>query len=222
MTSKLLHVDAMHSLVALVVLTAAPDAALLVRLGEHADRTERFSKNASFTVDTIAEEYDSDGRVTKTSKSSTRVTRRDGVETKKLISYEEDGVDRTEKKRREVENAEPKPVNSPFVTSRQSKYRFEVLETTDEHVRIGFEPAGNRVPELITGEALVDPSTGEVHFTSMQPSKMPLFVDSLELTATFEGLAMSKFTLRGAAGFLFFKKRFGVSSTYRDYEVQPQ
>lgn len=209
----------MSALLALM-LTAVPDAALLQRLGEHGKRMDTFAKNASFTVDVVAEEFDSDGKATKTTKSSMRVTRRDGKESRKLTKYTEDGVDLTEKKRAEIEKAESKPVHSPFLPSQQAKYRFTLLESKDDQLRIGIEPAGKKDPELITGEAKVDPTTGEVRFVTMAPSKMPAFVDSLTLTGTFDERSMTKLTIKGVGGFLFIKKRFGVVTIFRDYEAR--
>ncbi|MGV3624662.1 MAG: hypothetical protein ACO1OB_27835 [Archangium sp.] len=208
----------MNALLTLVMLTAVPDAPLMKRLAAHAERMETFTRNSSFTVDTVAEEFDSDGKATKTTRTSLRVTRRDGKESRKLTKYEENGVDLTEKKRSEIEKAESKPVHSPFLASEQSKYRFTQLAED----QLGIEPAGAKDPELITGKATIDPASGEVRFVTMEPSKMPAFVDSLRLTATFDERSMTKFTIKGMGGFLFIKKRFGVVSSFRDYEARAE
>lgn len=207
-------------LLTLLVLATAPDEQLMKRLAQHAEATADYGKTCSVTVDTIAEEYDSDGKTTKTTRSSLRVTRRDGKESRRLTKYEENGVDQTEKKRKEVESAESKPVNSPFHPAEQPKYRFTQL--ADD--RIGFAPAGEKTPDVITGEATIDVEAGAVRFVTMQPSKMPAFVDALMLTATFDaptpiGKTMSKLTIKGTGGFLFIKKRFGVVTVFRDYEA---
>lgn len=204
----------------LVILAAAPDATLMQRLAQHAERMDTFTRNAAFTVDVVAEEFDADGKATKTTRSSMRVTRRDGKESRKLTKYEENGVDLTEKKRSEIEKAESKPVHSPFLPSEQTKYRFTLLDAKDEHLRIGIEPAGKKDPELITGEAKVDPVRGEVRFVTMAPSKLPAFVDALTLTGTFDERSMTKLTIKGVGGFLFIKKRFGVVTIFRDYEAR--
>ncbi len=209
----------MLTALAWLTFSGAPDAALLERLAAHAAQMETYSANASFTVDVIAEEYDSDGKATKTTKSSMRVSRKAGKESRKLLRYEEDGVDITEKKRAEVEKAESKPVHSPFHANEQPKYRFTLLESPGKPLRIAMEPAGRKTPELIIGEADVDPESGEVRFISMRPSKNPAFVDSLALTASFDGKAMSQLTIKGVGGFLFIKKRFGVVTTFRDSEA---
>lgn len=208
-----------------VTLAAAPDAALLERLAARAVELEAFTNAATVTFDVQGEELDGDGRVTKTKHTRLEVTRDGQQVTRRLLLHEEDGADLTESKRAQLE-APPKSeraVQSPFHPDRRAAYRFDLLPPSPEgQVRIAFQPAGEKTPELFIGDATVDAATGELLALSVRLSKNPAMVDALSMDARFDaptpaGRAMSQLTMRGVAGFLFFKKRFRVVTTLSDY-----
>jgi hypothetical protein len=208
---------------------AAPEPALLEKLGTRALQLEHFSKASRVTVDLVADKLDSDGKVTKTTHTALRVGRNATTVERKLLTFVEDGKDLTESKRAELEAAPKKKeteVKSPFHPDEQKKYQFAILAPPADKpalMRIGFQPSGEKTPELYMGDATIDPETGDVLSFSLRPSKLPAFVQSLFIEATLDaqtpvGRAMSKLTLQGVAGALFFKDRFRVVTTFSDYE----
>lgn len=216
---------------------AAPDSALLEKLGARARQLEVFAKATRVTIDLTYEKLDGDGKVTKTTRTAVRVGRNGDTIERKLLAYEEDGKDLTESRRAESEAKREKPesnngknkdfsVKSPFHPELQAKYEFAILApppSQPQLVRIGFKPAGDKVPELYMGDATVDPETGDVLALSLRPSKPPAFVQSLSIEAQLEaqtpaGRAMSKLEVKGVAGLLFLKERFRVITTFKDYE----
>jgi hypothetical protein len=220
----------MNATLMLLALTSTPDAALLEKLGARAQQLEAFANASRVTVDIVAEELDGEGAVKKTTHTALRVGRSGKKVERKLLTYVEDGKDLTEAKRAELEKEPPKKggagVQSPFHPEQRTKYQFSLLEPPTEHpglLRLGFQPSGEKSESLYVGEATVDPETGDVHSLSLKPSKNPSFVDSLSLEGRFDaptpaGRAMSKLTMKGVAGLLFFKQRFRVVTTFGDYE----
>ena len=207
---------------------AAPDAALLEKLGARALQLEAFANASRVTVDVLAEKLDSDGKVTKITHTALRVGRSGTKTERKLLTFVEAGKDLTESKRAELEAPPKKPatVKSPFHPDQRAKYQFAVLSPPENQaalMRLGFQPAGEKDEELYLGDATVDPQTGDVLSLSLRPSKNPPFVQSLTIEATLDaqtpaGRAMSKLTIKGVAGALFFKDRFRVVTTFSDYE----
>lgn len=213
----------------LVLAAAAPDPALLDKLGARALSLEAYANGSRVTVDVVAEELDSDGKAKKTTHTALRVGRSGAKVERKLLTFIEDGKDLTEAKRVELEKPPKKEgaaVKSPFHPDQRAKYQFAVLAPPADKpslVRLGFQPAGEKTAELYVGDATVDPETGDVLALSLRPSKTPAFVDSLSIEATLDaqtpaGRAMSRLTLKGVAGFLFIKQRFRVVTTFSDYE----
>lgn len=211
---------------ALMVLLAVPEQALLQKLGERALALEHFNKASKVTVDIVAEELDSDGKVTKTTHTALRVARGGAKSERKLLTFVENGKDLTAAKRAELESAPKKEtqVRSPFHPEERAKYRFTTLEADGPGpLRIGFEPSVEKTSELYVGEATVDPQTGDVLAVSLRPSKNPPFVQSLSIDSKLDavtpaGRATSRLTLSGVGGFLFIKQRFRVVTTFTDYE----
>lgn len=213
---------------ALMVLLAVPDQALLQKLGERALALEHFNKASKVTVDIVAEELDSDGKVTKTTHTALRVGRDGAKSERKLLTFVENGKDLTAAKRAELE-ATPKKetqVRSPFHPDERAKYRFELLTPPADQptlLRIGFQPSGEKTSELYVGDATVDPQTGDVLAVSLRPSKNPPFVQSLSIESKLDavtpaGRATSSLTMSGVGGFLFIKQRFRVLTKFTDYE----
>lgn len=207
---------------------AAPEPALLEALGARALQLESFTEAAQLTLEVHAEELDAAGAVSKTTQTTMRVTRAGGKAGRTLLHHEENGKDLTEDKRAELERPPKKAeaaVRSPFHPAEQRKYRFVMLPPPREAglLRVGFQPAGEKDEALSIGDATVDPVSGDTVALSMRPSKNPLFVEALSIECAFEaqtpaGRALSKLSIKGIAGLLFFKKRFRVVTTLRDYE----
>lgn len=211
----------MLSVFTMALLAAAPDAALLDALADQALAMEAFWKKASCELDVVGEEKDSDGKVTKSTKTSMRVARDGTTVTRTLLHHEENGKDLTEAKRKELEGNEgTKTSRSPFHPLDRSKYRFTSL--TDDSSRIAFEPLGAKTEENLVGEAKVDPASRRVLSLDMRPAKFPMFVTELAIYVGFDadtpqGKGMSVLTVKGVAGPFFFRRGFNVVTTFRDY-----
>jgi hypothetical protein len=219
----------MNATLLLLALTSTPDAALLEKLGARAQQLEAFTNASRVTVDIVAEEFDGSGAVKKTTHTALRVGRSGTKVDRKLLTFVENAKDLTEDKRAELEKPPKKDgagVQSPFHPDQRAKYQFSVLEPPSDHpgaVRLGFQPSGEKSDQLYVGEATVDPETGDVLTLSLKPSKNPTFIDSLALEAKFDattpaGRAMSRLSMKGEGGLLFFKKRFRVVTTFSDHE----
>ncbi len=218
-----------HAMSLLLMLVAAtPEPALLEKLGVRALQLETYVNDSRVTVDVVAEELDGDGAVKKTTHTTLRVGRSGGKVERKLLTYTENGKDLTESKRAELEKPPKKEgagVKSPFHPDERAKYQFAVLAPPGDRpslARLGFQPAGEKTDQLYSGDATIDPQTGDVLTLSLRPSKNPSFVDSLSMEASFDaqspaGRAMSRLSMKGVAGLLFVKQRFRVVTTFSDY-----
>ncbi|MBL8911618.1 MAG: hypothetical protein JNM17_13075 [Archangium sp.] len=206
-----------------MILTAAPDATLLDQLSDQTLAMETFWNKAACQLDVSADEKDGAGKVTKTVKTSLRVSRDGTHVTRKLLSHEENGKDLTEAKRTEIEGKEgTKTAKSPFHPTVRATYKFELVKPD----RIAFEPLGARTEDNLIGEASIDPQNGRVLALTMRPGKFPMFVQELEIHVEFaantpSGKGMSLLTVNGLAGALFFKKRFSVVTAFSDYAALP-
>lgn len=208
--------------VLMLLLAAAPDAALMEKLGARAQALDGFAQHSKVSIEISAEELDADGTVTaKKHTVMNQVRNGDDLE-RTLVKHEEDGVDLTEKKRAELEK-KPKqgPIASPFLPTVQKKYRFEL----EGENRVAFVPV-EKSEDTYVGVATIDPETGDITSMRMTLSKLPSMVDSLSMTAVMEaqtpvGRAMSSLKIDGKAGFLMFKKRFRVNTTMKGYSAAP-
>lgn len=233
----------MLTLIVTLAVGADVDPALLQRVAERTKQVEAFSENCRMTIDVTGEELDSDGKVESSEQSVFRVTKKSGETTStELLKSIEDGKDVTEEAKKEEAKkaAEGKNRNgkqkkggtlgelSPFHPSQVRKYRFGILAPPPGNpslVRVAFQPAGEKDPELLIGDATIDPATGDLLSMSMRLSKTPYLVDSLAMEAELKadtpaGKALSKLSVRGSAGLAFLKKRFRVVTQF-SYEPLP-
>jgi hypothetical protein len=227
---KLQRVSPPALLVAL--LAAAPDPALLQKIIERQKAVQAFTDNASVVMEVRAEELASDGKVESTEVTKLRIGKKKGepVATE-VLSATEDGKDVTAqtrdemKKEKDGKKGKSAGAQSPFHEEQVAKYRFTQLATPPDaptHARVGFEPAGGKDAELMSGEATVDVETGDLLSLSMRPSKNPTFVDRLQIECAFDaqtpaGRAISSITAKGEGGILFIKKRFAVVSLFTEW-----
>ena len=232
------------TLVMSMVLAATVDPALLSRVADHLSRLDEFEHNSSFTITVKAEELDGDGQVKHTDESVITATVKDGQRTQTLVRKTRDGqeVDRGEAKaedeKREKERKERNQKRGdkrssmqstlPFSREEQKKYRFELLKEDPRRpglLHVAFQPVGDKRPELLIGDALIDEASGELVHVDMRPSKNPTFVDSMwmavELSApTPVGRGISGFDVSGAGSIAFVKKRMRVTTRVSDYRAE--
>lgn len=212
---------------------------LLVRLGDHAARLERVYDDGAFTITSSLEQLDASGKAISTTNVVTRVQYTDGSASEEILKRVVDGKDVTEeaakKRKREEKKAaakgerlESQRLASPFEPDEQPKYQFKLLDPrpgdTDGCVRVGFKPKGKPSTDLYVGEAVVDPEKGFVKTFKSKPSKNPTFVDKIAIDLevsepTAAGPAPSTLKVDAEGGFLFYRKRVRVRSTFTDYVV---
>jgi hypothetical protein len=203
--------------------TVAPE--LLSRLAEQADLLSKIYIDGGFTIHSVIENLDRDGKPTSTTEVVTRVRFEGGVEHDEIVSRIEDGKDVTAKAERKHKHSDARIV-SPFETAQQAKYRFtdKGADTDDpalEH--IAYEPvhAGD---DTYVGEAVVDPATAMVVRHVCRPSKLPRLVDRLSIVLdlgllTDAGPTPSALHVAGEGGILFYRKRMKIESTFDEYQV---
>lgn len=219
-------------MVGLVLCAGEPDAQLLAKLTAHSDRLGVLEKaDGTMQVGVKSKELDGDGKITHSKEIEMVLTQSNGKTKTQLKRFVEDGEDTTEDKRGDIESGAKKASRSqemgvsslsPFSTESRPKYLFSVVTKPQDAagtVRLSFWPKGDKSPEVMMGEALVDEASGEVVRLAMQPSKNPPFVDKLVFEADFgevtsAGRAMSRLRVHGEAGIAFIKKRFDAMSTF--------
>jgi hypothetical protein len=213
---------------------APPDAELMRKLAVHAARFEEMKTHASYALEGKLERLDGDGKPDQVKEMRARVDA-DGARAKfNILSYLEDGEDKTEEartKQREREadkKRDKREFKMPFHAGSQARYLFDQVEVDKvdpSRVRISFVPK-ERAQDTIEGSAWVDAQAGTVLSAGFKLSKTPAFVDYVHITvefgeATSLGPAVSKVRLAGGGGFLFFHKRFRAEATMREYRIAP-
>lgn len=213
-------------------------APLLERLGAHAARLERVYDDGGFTIRSSMEQLDAKGKAVSTTNVVTKVTYVKGVAKEEIVERIVDGKDVTAEaaKKRRAEEAkaaakgerlESQRLASPFEPDEQAKYVFTLLDPRPADGalrRIAFKPKGKPGTDVYQGEALVDPVEGVVKRFSSKPSKNPTFVDKIRIELevaepTSAGPAPSELKVDAEGGFLFYRKRVRIRSTFSDYIV---
>ncbi len=104
----------------------------------------------------------------------------------------------------------------PFERSQQGLYRFTAVDSSGPHVRVHFEPAGQR-RRLWVGDATLDAATGTILQLLGHPAVLPRFVDYMDVHMEFDpkvatGPLAAKQVIEGSGHFLFFHKRMRYTS----------
>jgi hypothetical protein len=208
-------------------------AGLLDRLAAHDERVDRSLHVGSYTVTTQSEELDRQGRVEHRRESVVTVAHRDGAQVTTVVRASLDGKDVTaeeaqRQKKREERRKEREDkgvsIESPFARAMQPRHFFwsPGLDAATGLLRIAFRPKGARSDELMEGEALVDPPSGQLVRLHARPSKMPTFVDRADVEMRFEpdpsgARLLSQMSIDGEGGFAFVHRRGRASSTFSQY-----
>ena len=227
--------------VSLAALASTParaiDKALLDKLAAHAAKVDKALRDGSFTVLVVSDELDSDGKPKKHSESKRQVsTTKEGDRHAEVLSASEDGKDTTaeerkkqaerEAKRKASKEAPKSNVSLPFEPEQAGKLFFWTVGTDAKTglVRLGFWPKGARSDEVLEGEAVIDPVRGETVSVRMKPSKMPTFVDRMDLELGFDAVTdgvrlLSTLKVAGEGGIAFVKRRGSAVTTFSDYAL---
>jgi hypothetical protein len=217
---------------------AAIEPELLKKLATHQDTVARWMRDGTFKVALVADELDSDGKPKKHVESVRRVGFQNGERVTTVLSATEDGKDVTaeeqkkqaerEAKLREKKEKPKSNVTSPFSAESQQDLFFwsPGVDPRTGLLRIAFRPKGARSDEVLEGEALVDPARGEPVRIAMKPSKMPTFVDEMDVELRFDAVVdgvrmLSSLRVAGAGGFAFIKKRGTAVTTFSEHAMPP-
>ncbi|WP_309892588.1 hypothetical protein [Archangium sp.] len=215
--------------------SAAPPAdaeTLARRLGETTWGMEELftGKVSEVTVTLRMEELDSDGNVKHTQERVDRVTVKDGQQHREILQARKDGQDATEALRKDLEERQRKgpvrtefnSVNLPFAASHLTRHRFTLAgpDPKEPHrLRLRFEPRADTSPSIHKGEALVDPSTGQLIRLSYSPSELPNTANRVEVRMDFRthpgvGQVLDTLHVDAEGGFLFYKKYLRITARY--------
>jgi hypothetical protein len=212
--------------------SASELGALLGRLEKHARGLEQMERRGSFLLRGRMEELDGHGRVDGKKELVLRVTATPSERITEILSYLEDGADKTKEARdkQKKDASEPedpkKKFMLPFSPAAKGRYRFtlaERSEKTPDRVRIAFTPL-ERAHNTYVGSAWVDVPSGEILTMGLSPTKTPLFVDQIEVQVRFEnqttlGRAPSELSFEARGSLLFFKKHYRGSATLTEAKI---
>ncbi len=193
-------------------------ADLLEKLAAHAARMERIADESEAVVTSDFNERDRDGRVEHVIHTVAHVRREGGHQTTEIVTATRDGKDNRADARKHAAQEDQKPRRrSPFATDNRQNYRFAIVgpDTSDPRLlRISVAPVDDHhaSSEVLVGEAIVDPQSGESVRLSGHASKYPLFVEKIEVafeygTITPEGRMLSAMSMAFAGGFAFIHKQ---------------
>lgn len=191
---------------------------LLAKLAAHAARMEQFSEAERAEVVSDYFELDGQGRVEHHVHSESQVVLADGKPVTRVLVATRDGKDNLDDSRKQArkEDEKGRRLDPPFSAANQPKYRFALLGPAEGGLlRIGFGPSDGASKDVLEGEAVVDPVAGQLVRLTTRPSKNPAFVDRMDMQLEYgiqtpAGRMLSKVSLSGAGGFLFFRKRVKV------------
>jgi hypothetical protein len=234
----------MRFYIPLIVLAAAllsrasyaqpPDAGLLARLAVHAAAIERMRTHASYALEGELDSLDGDGKVDSVKNMSARIVA-DGERTRLVVlRCTEDGKDTTEDARKDAragnektkEERSKQHIEMPFLPEAQPRYAFDqvAVDAADPaRVQISFVPK-EPTEHTSEGSVWVDTKTGTFLSAGFKLSKPGFFVEYVHLTIEFGaktelGPAISRVTVDGKGGLLFFRKHFRGEATLSDYTI---
>ena len=154
-----------------------------------------------------------------------------------VIRYVEDGKDKTADAIKDAHAAEEKgrkkrhegkQAKMPIRADEQGRYVFDQAETDPRdpsRVRVTFVPK-EPADDTFEGSAWVDATNGTIISAGFKLSRTPMFVDFVHFSvefgaATSLGPAVSRVSVEGKGGILFFRKHFRATATLSDYTVTP-
>jgi hypothetical protein len=215
-------------------LAQPPDPELMARLAIHAEAIERMRTHASYAIEGVLEGLDGDGKVDSVKKMTARMESDGERERLVVVKCTEDGKDTTEDARKDAragnertkEERAKRYVEMPLRASIQPHYVFDqiAIDPLDPtRVQISFVP---KEPSEHTseGSAWVDTKTATLVSAGFKLSKPGFFVEYVHLTIelgekTELGPAISRVTVDGKGGILFFRKHFRGEAKLTDYRI---
>jgi hypothetical protein len=208
----------------------------MARLAVHAEAIEKMRTHASYALEGVLERLDGDGKVDGVKRMTARMEA-DGERVRLVvIKCTDDGKDATEDARKDAREGNEKTkeerakryVEMPFRATTQPGYAFDqiAVDPVDPaRVQISFVPK-QPTEHTSEGSAWVDTRTGTLVSAGFKLSKPGFFVDyvhfTIELAEKTElGPAISRVTVDGKGGILFFHKHFRGEARLFDYRFVP-
>jgi len=169
------------------------------------------------------------------------VSRGDDTQTE-LISHTKNGVDETEKRRKEMEKSKKEAEENGGETKKKSRrMSFDLgmdLPTQSHRDKYDFSPGSGAAAlqvarfkpkpkakdpdKLVTGKLAWDPKSLDPVWIEQTPAKLPRYVEKLWVRTEFQRVG-DKITLKsvhtkGVGGILLIKRKFDVLIEIRDYK----
>ena len=124
------------------------------------------------------------------------------------------------------EAAKKRELRMPFLATEQARYTFDVVEKDKDdptRVRVTFVPK-SKDETTIEGSAWVDEREGTVLSAGFKLSRTSMWIDYVHIQVEFGaktplGPAVSKVSMDGRGGILFFRKHFRAEATLSDWRV---
>jgi len=217
-------------------LAEAPSPELMAKLAAYAGQFDAQRHRASYLVEGRMDLLDSDGKPDSTQELKARVEPNGDEGKVTVIRFVEDGKDKTADaadKARESEEKhkkhrhEGRRLKMPIRADQQARYVFDQVETDAgaSRARVTFVPK-TPADDTFEGSAWVDTSTGTILSAGFKLSRTPMFVDYVHFSVEFGaqtslGPAVSRLTVEGQGGILFFRKHFLATATLSDYRIAP-
>ena len=214
-------------------LAQPPSPEVMARLADYAARLDTMRTHASYRFEGELSTLDRQGNQDSLKAVKGRVDADGKAAHTTVLSYTEDGDDRTQyaqKKalERESRKSDKPRIRLPILADEQPRYFFDQVDadTADpSRVKITFVP---KTPGsgTIEGSAWIDARTGTLLSAGFKLSKPSTFVDYVHFSVEFRdttslGPAISSIEVEGQSGFLFFHKRFRGKAFVYDYAIVP-
>jgi hypothetical protein len=211
----------------------APSPELMARLADYATRLDSMRTHASYRFDGELSTLDRKGNPDSRKVMKGRIDADGSVARLTVLSYTDDGEDKTQDAQQKAIDSEKrkrdKPrVRLPILADEQPRYRFDQVETDaadPSRVKITFVPK-DPGSDTIEGSAWVDVRTGSLLSAGFKLSKPSTFVDYVHFTVAFDestpiGPAVSTVHVEGQSGFFLFHKRFQGTARVYGYSIVP-
>ncbi|MET0401044.1 MAG: hypothetical protein ABW123_01520 [Cystobacter sp.] len=211
--------------------------ALARRLGETTWGMEELlaGKVEQVVVNLRMEELDGDGQVKHLQERVDRFWVKNGQQHREILQARKDGEDTTAALRKDLEErqrkgqgrAEFSSVNLPFTSASLPLHRFTLAgpdPKDPQRMRLRFEPRNDKAPWVHKGEAVVDPSTGQLLRIQYSPSILPDMAQRVDVRMDFRpqpglGQVLDTLYVEAEGGFLFYKKHLRITARYSQLVV---
>lgn len=167
--------------------------ALLAKVGAHVEKVEQQVRVLDYVEHSVDEQLSESGEVLHRVEKTRKVVQSEGKRRQEIVKVVQDGQDVTGPARLAAQGQPmDEPGNPhPLLPAEQARYQFELLAPDPAHphwARVSFAPKGAPSPELMVGEALVDPETGFLRRLRLHPSNPPFGTEKMDVEVDYDQL----------------------------------